>query len=361
MKTQKLFIISIGIILILAILSIPVNATEEERKIENGVLDVEDLPSDYDVVNGISIYAENSILQSATEMSGKNELSRVYVVRNGYNYTYSLDKTSSTLRIKRYCFETGEYTRVFDTYGEIDISFIRGNTYIKNNIIYFAYYLNNNNNDLHVSGYDTEQEKIVYDKIFPIEFHAYEAKFCLDNKQNIYFITMGSTEKEVSILSYDKDGNFIDKLTGDFYEVYSNSDITGSNHDDTILFFALQMVSGTTSFWDDYVIKIDNGRFVTQNIYRMRQYAGVIWKFLDETHAYNQYGEFYEMNFNANTDSGVSYKQKKALSQDGNYLYTGYPSTFDDTYVYLGCKKGLMYIFNWHTYEIEGYLSLGKI
>src|SRR5699024_9818762 len=125
---------------------------------------------------------------------------------------------------------------------------------------------------------------------------------------------------------------------------YRIASLLGTNKENTVLFVCLPKSMGISNWWDDYIIKIDNGKFIDENLYLMRQMGGIDWRFLDEskTHGYSQYGEFYEIDYNADNEAGVEYILKKNFQFDGSYLTLSDLTTSDDTYAYIGEKDNGM-------------------
>lgn len=340
---------------------IKVTDENKESKIKNRKMKQELETDKEESTNEISTYSMRANSYEGNVITNKGRNSNTYVYKDAKNYTYNIDsKYSNVITINRYCFETGEYKEVFTSWGNFNVEKIYG-YYVQDKIIYIAFYATTPYNDLKIIGYDTQAETTCYDKTFSISDDKYYGVFCFDNNQNMYIVVNTDVTSELSILSYDKNGNQIDSITKNFLDSYIQMDITGVGKNGNVLFFALKTKQDYSTWWDDYIIKMDNGRFVDENIYLMREYGGMIWNFLDDTqtHAYNQYGEFYEIDYNANTPSRISYTIKKSIDVDGDYFYTGYLYTSDDTYVYLGGEGGILYVFNWKTYEIEKSLSIG--
>ncbi len=356
------------------------NNNIEEKKIQNTNAEQENLDSnDLDIgkLSEENLEIQNTNLKSRAAIStysldsyegtlidGKDVTTKVYVNRDGKNYTYSRENGLNFVRIKRYCFETGEYTDIFSNWNNFDVESVRG-YYVQDKVIYHALYSTREYDELRIVGYDTETETICYDQTFPITYDQFEGEFCIDSNHNIYLLTAGSTEEELTILSYTKDGNPIDSYTksGIYVNGCNAIDLIGTNKQNTVIFCALGInQGGIPSWWNDCIIKIDNGKFVNNEIYTMREYGGMLWTFLDDsqTHAYDQYGEFYEINYNANTESGVSYTIKGSIDIDGSYSNIASITSHDDTYAYVGGVQGILHIYNWHTNEIEKYLSIGE-
>ena len=313
--------------------------------------------------NQISTFSARSNSYTGTLIEGRTEGPKTYVQRDGKNYVYTRENGANFITIKRYCFETGVYEEIFSNWNIIDVERTAG-YYIQDNVIYTAVYSTRDEEEITIVGYDTQTETVSYNQTFPVNGDIYESVFCMDTNKNVYFLTTGSTEEENVIKSYNKDGEYIDSFTFTYtIDRYRIASLLGTNKENTVLFVCLPKSMGISNWWDDYIIKIDNGKFIDENLYLMRQMGGIDWRFLDEskTHGYSQYGEFYEIDYNADNEAGVEYILKKNVQFDGSYLTLSDLTTSDDTYAYIGEKdNGMIYIVNWHTYQIEKTLSLGE-
>ena len=344
----------------------------EEYRIENTVDEQEEIliQDEYpkqgensqtiDTKNRIATFSADPY--EGNKLEGKSETNRIYVQRDGKTYTYTRVNGANFIRIKRFCFETNEYVNVFDNWNQFDVEMVNG-YYIQDKIIYTAFYGTTDYDELEIIGFDTQSETVVYHKTFPIVQDIFHGDFVMSKNQFAYIVTHDYDGTEVTISSYNANGELIDSTTQPFLERYEMLDLAGVKNDNNVLFFALKTFpSFLGTWWDDYVIKMENGKFVNDTAYKMREAGGIIWKFLDEsqTHAYTQYGEVYEIDYNADNEAGIDYIIKKSISIDGSYAKTNYLSSFDDTYIYLGAQKGMLYIVNWHTYEIEKSLCIGE-
>ena len=308
----------------------------------------------------ISTFSLNSY--EGTPIEGKSSSSKVHVYRDGKNYIYSRVNGANFIEIQRYCFETGEFKTVFENWNNFDVETVSGK-FIQDKIIYHAVYSTTKYDELRVIGYDTQTETICYDQTFPITLQQFESQFCVDNNQNLYFVTTGNTDSEVTLLSYTKDGKLIDSYTEELFVNGCDAiDLVNTNKENTVLFLAVGYSAGISSWWNDGILKIDNGKFVDEKIYILREFGGMVWRFLDDsrTHAYDQYGEFYEINYNADNEAGVSYTIKGSIDINGSYSNIANITSSDDTYAYIGGKNGLLHIYNWHTNKIEKYLEIGE-
>ena len=326
------------------------------NKIENG-----NMLQEFPTSNSSDQIFRYNLKYQGTEINDKTELSETFVNRDGYNYTYSRKNWSNYVEIKRYCFETGEYKTVYESADSFDVETVCG-YYVLDKIIYIALYSTTESNQLRIVGYDTQTETLIYNKTFPISSEQYKNNFCVDDKQNMYFVLKGKSAEEATIATYDKNGNAIDSITKPFFDgYYGEIYLTGVDKNSRVLFLSLQTSSGF--WWDDCIIRIDNGTFIKdKEVFLMREYAGTIWTFLNDaqTYAYNQYGEFFEINYNADNEAGIEYIYKNEITIDGTYPYIGYLYSSDDKYLYLGTEQGYLYIYNWNTYKIEKSLFIGE-
>ena len=337
------------------------NISEEEKRIENVSIENGTYPEDDSTKNRISTFSIDQY--AGTKIEGKNETALTHVNRDGKNYTYSRISGANFIEIKRYCFETGEYITVFRNWGQFDVQTVSG-YYVQDKVMYTAYYSDIDSNELHIIGYDTQTEQISYNQTFPVQYGTFQGVFAISQNKFAYIVTYKDNDTNVTISSYNSNGELIDSITNTFLLNYESIDITGIKNDDSVLFFALKTFSNFmgTSWWDDYVIKMNEGKFIDNNAYKMREAGGIVWRFLDEsqTHAYTQYGEFYEIDYNANNEAGIDYNIKKAINIYGEYASTRYLASSDDTYAYVGAQNGMLYIVNWHTFQIEKSLCIGE-
>ena len=339
--------------------SIPNEGKQSEIYNSNKDLQEEALEKENNT-DGISAIAVDPY--EGTAIEDKNNMSKTYVERDGKHYTYSRSNGLNFISIERFCFETGEFETIFTNFkANIEVESVRG-YYVKDKVIYTAFYDTREYEKLRIIGYDTQTETICYNQTFPVTGdEIYSGNFLVDSNQNFYFLLEGENETDATIASFDKNGNAIDSITQPFLTGYINVQLTGANQEGTALFFALQARSiwGGT-YWNDFLIKIDdNGKFIEDGIYNVRQYGGMIFEFLDDTHVYDQYGDFYELDFHADNETGIQYTLKYTMTMDGTYINSGYLYTSDDTHLYMGTTKGMLYIFNWKTYEIEKVLTIG--
>ena len=339
-----------------------ISIDEEEKKIENEDIIEDKYPESMDAKNGISTFNIDSY--EGTIIEGKGETALTYVQRDGKNYTYSRENVLTSIRLKRYCFETGEYINIFDSWNKYDVQSVFG-YYVQGKVIYTAFYPDIDEDILQILGYDTQTEQISYDKTFEIPYEIFHGDFVVSQDEFVYITTYNYNETDVTISSYNAEAELIDSTTQTLLENYQSIDVTGVKNDNSVLFLSLKTypnLSGTT-WWDDYVIKMDEGNFIDNNSYRLREKGGIIWKFLDEsqTHAYTQYGELYEIDYNANNEAGIEYNIKKSIDIKGeSYASTPYLAASDDTYLYIGAQKGMLYILNWHNAQIEKSLCIGE-
>ncbi len=302
--------------------------------------------------------AENEI-----EMTNKEEISIAYVNRDGKNYVYSKSNWTNYIKINRYCFETNESIAIFESNKNFDVSRVIG-YYVQDKMIYVSFYETNASTKVRVIGFDTQTEKISYDKEFPITQDKEVSQFIIDTKQIFYFVYNGTNGSSYTIASFTKEGKAIDNITTiNSLGEYGQIELITTNPDSTTLFFKMNMNDGSRSWWDDYVIKINNGKFENKEAYCIRKMGGMNLKFLDSDgkYAYDQYGEILELNYNDNTKpSGVSFRVRKAISDNGSYIRTNGLSSSDDKYIYLGSANGKLYLVNWKTFNIERSISIGE-
>ena len=132
--------------------------------------------------------AENEI-----EMTNKEGISIAYVNRDGKNYVYSKSNWTNYIKINRYCFETNESIAIFENNKNFDVSRVIG-YYVQDKIIYVSFYETNASTKVRVIGFDTQTEKISYDKEFPITQDKEVSQFIIDTKQIFYFVYNGTNE-----------------------------------------------------------------------------------------------------------------------------------------------------------------------
>lgn len=307
--------------------------------------------------------ALRSAASTDTEMTGRESLAKTYVNRDGKNYVYTRVNYANSMEIDRYCFETNENIIVFRESKGYEVYDAMG-YYVQDKVIYTSFYETENSKVLRVVGFDTQTEKVSYDKTFPIIPEKQPMEFIMDYKQNFYFKICDADADKYWVASFNKDGKAIDTIQIDMKaKGYNLINLITTNKDSTVLFIEMHVQAGISSWWDDYVIKINNGKFVNKETYLIREKGGMNLHFLDNNgkYAYDQYGEIIEFNYSDNTaPSGVSFKIKKAISYNGSYIYTSGLCSSDDKYLYLSSNNGMLYVVNWKTYKIERSLNLGE-
>lgn len=378
-KKLKFYIVIVSIFTILSLIFTNVRSSATEllddnteiikadsqdvlTKIENTNMYGEELVvQDSEEDNGIATFSARANAYDGTVINGKSYSSNTYVYRDGKNYTYYRENGANFIRIQRYCFETGKVESVYQNWGNYSVDVVSG-YYIKDKVIYHAFYEPQQRAKIRIVGYNTQTETVSFDEQFPVAYDQYKREFCLDNNQNVYFLLNGSTNQQFSLVSYNKSGTLIDNLKNVSAGVNDAINLTGTTKNNKVLFLSIHTYVGISNWWDDYAIKIDNGKFTSQKLYGIRQYGGVDWKYIDasQNYAYTQYGEIFKIDYNAKNEIGISFEIKKAIKVNGSYLSTPYLYTSDDKYLYLGGQKGYLYMVNWKTFEIEKSLTIGE-
>ncbi len=307
----------------------------------------------------ISFYSDTPV--SGTLVENKVNAANIYLQKDGKNYTYSA-QTGNYIRIFRYCYETNQYERVYYEPTNLVLG-----TKVEGNIIYFCISPSPTENII-VKAYDTVTETFVSTTTLPVNESEFKSGFGVDSNQNYYLGLNGSEDNQLSITSFNKNGDEIDQITGTMDPaqlgqpgLYNSFDFFNTNKDNTVLFFSGWIYYGGQSWYNDFLIKMNNGQF-EQDIYCIRTEGGMDYRFLNDekTLAYDQYGEILEIDYNSTESFGVMIKVIKNINPD-IYTFRTYTSSINDgTYVYIGFTGGMLYKYNFRTNLIDKYIDLGS-
>ncbi len=300
----------------------------------------------------ISFYADNAI--SGNLINDKAAAAQVYLQKNGKNYTYTAH-TGNYIRIYRYCYETNQYERV-----HYESAYSVLGTKVEGNIIYF-YMWKDTYNSMTVKAYDTITETFVSTVTLPVNENQFKSGFGVDTNQNYYLGLNGSDASQLSLASFDKNGNKIDQITFNVGS-YVNFDFFNTNKDNTVLFFSGRVKSGNSLWYNDFLVKMNNGKF-GNGLYCIRQKCGMDYRFLNDerTIAYDQYGEILQIDYNSSeAKSGVKVKVLKTVNPDVQRFRTYTSGVNDGTFVYIGSTTGMLYKYNFRTNLIDKHIDLGS-
>ncbi len=307
----------------------------------------------------VSLYADTAV--SGTIVEDKVAAAQVYLQKDGKNYTYTA-QTGNYIRIYRYCYETSQYERLY-----YESAYWVLGTKVEENIIYF-YMWKDTYDSMIVKAYDTVKETFVSTVSLPVKENEFKSGFGVDSNQNYYLGLNGSDDNQLSLASFDKNGNKIDQITvtmdpaqlGQGGSSYYSFDYFNTNRDNTVLFFSGWIFNGSQSWYNDFLIKMNNGKFEPE-LYCIRTHGGMDYRFLNDerTLAYDQYGEILEIDYNSTELSGVMVKVLKTIDSDVQAFRTYTSNLNDGTYVYIGSTKGMLYKYNFHTKLIDKYIDLG--
>ncbi len=313
--------------------------------------------------------AKSSTTAKDTEIDKSFKTTIGYITKNDKNYIYIRANGSNYISINKYCIETKENTNIFRNYGKIDVYYVK-DTYVQDNVLYTAFYETSSSEKIRVVGYNFDKEQIIFDNSFPVklENRPYGTMcFGVDRKQNIYFARgikgSDNRDRKVEISSYDKNGKLLDSFIKDPSYIIDYMEFTASSKDSTTMFLKLHTFQGYSSWWDDYAIRTNNGKFTKKDAYLIRQYGGMNLTFLDSSgkYAYDQYGEILEFNYNdSKQESNLSFVVKKAIKVDGSNIFLNGIYFSDDKYIYIGSTRGTIYVVNWKTFKTEKTLKLGN-
>lgn len=306
----------------------------------------------YSAGNSISDYIEDE-----RQIINKADKSDIFINKNGRNYTYTYNKECNpNIVINRYCFETKEYTEVYNTTSTTKINYMCA-YYVKNNTIYFALYINGNTNELYIIGYNVESEGLSYGKKLSISKDKFLNSFCIDDKGNLYIVQKGNNSNEYILNSYNN--QLISSCKYTYPEECKEIQLLITNS--KYLFAKIKESDGTYAWFDDCVIKQNNG-VLDNNFYIIRRKAGMQLVFLDneKTLTYNQYGEIIQFAYTNENQLGMKMLLRDKLDiGTGKYFNIKYLYTSDDKYIYLGGADGYLVVYNWKTYNIEKKVNIG--
>ncbi len=307
----------------------------------------------------MSFYADTPV--SGTLVENKANAASIYLQKDGRNYTYST-QIGNYIRIFRYCYETNQYENIYYE----PATWVSG-TKVEGNLIYFCM-AKEPSDKIIIKAFDTITETIISTVTLPVKEDEFKSGFGVDSNQNYYLGLNGSNDNEFILASFNKNGDKIDqkKLTMEPAQLgqsglYYSYDFFNTNKDNTVLFFSGWIHNGGQSWYNDFLIKMNNGQF-EQDLYCIRTQGGMDYRFLNDekTLAYDQYGEILEIDYNSTESSGIMIRIIKSINPDIYRFRTSTSSINDGTYVYIGFTGGMLYKYNFRTNLIEKYIDLGS-
>lgn len=166
----------------------------------------------------------------------------------------------------------------------------------------------------------------------------------IDNNGYMYFRYGASSG---SLISFDKNGNYIDRIENSNQETYAKS--YGVSYDDKLIFFVLPNMAGTSGY-----IKINNGKFVEHKL--MLNDIGQNWRYSDDgTYAIDHLGNVVKFTYDS-SDLGSKYE---VLFYTGKGLIDyNSAGVFDGHYLYALGENNVFFKYNLDTRKVEGRYKL---
>ena len=294
-------------------------------------------PQSEGMVSMLSATNTDNIVQSP--VPNVNFGNRVVVEEDNENLYFV-----SGSRILKYSLKDNKITELYDFLPEYHANF---DSISKNGVIYaYRHKLDSTTgkNYCEIYKYDILSNK----ELTPITIEVTQyigndtlSDLVVDNSGYMYF-RYGTTNG--SLISFDKNGNYVDNL--ECLDDYNYTKSYGVSYDDSLLFYTLPNMIGISGY-----VKINNGKFVDKTFYINE--IGQKWRYSDDgTYAIDHLGNVVRFVYDEESEIGIKYE---VLFYTGKGLQNYEPAgVFVGNYLYAIDGNNSFLKYNLKTRKVDG-------